>query len=289
VLCRRERASRATATPNAEPLDAGSAGSASALAQAAPALPNLPSEARQQALASERAPRRLDIQVPRSVLLVPIVVLGVYFVSAAMARSSRSASTDVAASAERQAGSAENPNTAASVSSPNAVSANALSPSALPSSASGRSAASLADGNALQRREAGRQPAVAPGSERSRAVAARADRSARAEELAARHDAQARELAAARENVEVTVYFAEWCPACRAVRRYLGERNIRSVEYDVDKDRSAASRYRVLNPRNTIPTLDIEGQVLVGFDPQSIQGAIDRAARSRLARLDGTF
>ncbi|HVZ36110.1 MAG TPA: glutaredoxin family protein [Polyangiaceae bacterium] len=92
------------------------------------------------------------------------------------------------------------------------------------------------------------------------------------------------QLAAARENVELKVYYTEWCPTCRALRRYIAERGIRAVEYDVEKDREAAARYRKLNPRHTIPTIDIDGQVLIGFNPELIQAVIDRTARTQLAR-----
>lgn len=115
---------------------------------------------------------------------------------------------------------------------------------------------------------------------------ARVEAARRAEVLRERKQAEARELAAARQDIEVIVYFTEWCPACRSVRAYLAERGIRSVEHDVEKDRRASARQRQLNPRRSVPTIDIEGQVLVGFNARKIEQAIDRAARSRIARLE---
>jgi glutaredoxin 3 len=228
------------------------------------------SEVLPSAATSERALRRLDVQVPLAVLWVPVLVLGVYFIAAGMARSSPSAEPSVAASAEPRTASAHN--------------------ASVPNSNGGVPARSVLADDAAPRDGDAQHPSTLAGSAvGSPPVAAGTDATPRVSERSARQAAQGRELAAAREDVEVTVYFAEWCPACRAVRQYLGQRGIRSVEYDVEKDRRAASRYRVLNPRKTIPTLDIEGQILVGFDPQSIQGAIDRAARSRLARLDPGF
>lgn len=112
-------------------------------------------------------------------------------------------------------------------------------------------------------------------------VSDRAD-AARERQLAKQR--QAEELAAARERVNVTVYYAEWCPACRSTRAYMRERGIRSVEHDIDKDSRARSRQRLLNPRGSIPTIDIEGQVLVGFDASEIERTISRAAQARLER-----
>jgi glutaredoxin len=287
VLCRREQVSCGTAARNeVAPSEAVSkeerpdtsaishASSAPRAAAAAPAPPTA-SEARPSASTLERAPRRLDIQVPLAVLWVPLLVLGVYFIAAATGRSSPTAEPGVAATAEPRTVSAQN------------LSAQNLS--AQNSNGGTPSPSALVGGTASRGTDAESPSAAAGSAMRSQPVAARTDAAVRASERSARQAGQARELAAAREDVEVSVYFAEWCPACRAVRQYLGQRGIRSVEYDVEKDQRAASRYRVLNPRKTIPTLDIEGQILVGFDPQSIQSAIDRAARSRLARLDSGF
>jgi len=95
---------------------------------------------------------------------------------------------------------------------------------------------------------------------------------------------RARQLANARELVDITVYYTSWCPACRSARGYLSERGIRFVEHDVEHDSRAKLRQKSLNPRGSVPTIDIEGQVLVGFNPTKIERAIDHAARRRLAR-----
>jgi glutaredoxin len=101
----------------------------------------------------------------------------------------------------------------------------------------------------------------------------------------ARRELEAQQIADLRERVDVVVYSTSWCPSCRKLRAYLDERGIRATEYDVDKDPAAEARQRVLNPRGSIPTVEIEGQVLVGFNPQRLEAAIDRAARARLRRL----
>lgn len=41
---------------------------------------------------------------------------------------------------------------------------------------------------------------------------------------------------------------------------------------------------RALNPESTIPTIDIEGQVVVGFSPTAIRASIRRAAEARVAK-----
>ena len=41
---------------------------------------------------------------------------------------------------------------------------------------------------------------------------------------------------------------------------------------------------RALNPRYSVPTFDIEGRVLVGFGPATIEAAIEAAACEILGR-----
>ena len=89
-------------------------------------------------------------------------------------------------------------------------------------------------------------------------------------------------LAQARGQVAITMYSTSWCGACRVARRYFDERGIAYRELDVERDRSAALRMRELNPRGSVPTIDIEGQVLIGFSSRAIEAAIDSAARRRL-------
>ena len=103
-------------------------------------------------------------------------------------------------------------------------------------------------------------------------------------ERAQRAEEQARQFAAERERVVVTVYYTEWCPSCRDARAYLQQRGIRFEEHDIERDSRARSRQRLLNPKGSIPTLLIEDQVLVGFNAARIEKALDRAARAQIKR-----
>lgn len=52
--------------------------------------------------------------------------------------------------------------------------------------------------------------------------------------------------------------------------------------HDVDNNSERRSM-RALNPAGGIPTLNIEGQVIVGHDPNGIRRAIRSAAESKVA------
>lgn len=88
-------------------------------------------------------------------------------------------------------------------------------------------------------------------------------------------------LAAASQSISIEMYSATWCSACARARQWMSAEGISYQEIDVDRRTDAMGQLSVLNPRRTLPTFDIDGQVLVGFDQVALTGAIDGAARRR--------
>lgn len=86
-------------------------------------------------------------------------------------------------------------------------------------------------------------------------------------------------LAAASESVSIEMYSAAWCTVCSRAKAWMREQNISYHEIDVDQRSGAMGQLAVLNPRRTLPTFDVQGQVLVGFQPDALASAIRGAAR----------
>jgi glutaredoxin len=93
------------------------------------------------------------------------------------------------------------------------------------------------------------------------------------------------ELERAFSEVKIVVYVTDWCPRCREARAWLEHNRIRHVEYNVDNDTQARARQLKLNPDGSIPTFDIDGQVLIGFGEDYIGNALRKAAEKRARRL----
>lgn len=93
---------------------------------------------------------------------------------------------------------------------------------------------------------------------------------------------QSPELMAARQRVQVTMYSTSWCGYCRRARAYMDEHGIRYEDHDIERDRAAASRMERINPRGGVPTFDIDGEPMVGFNEMGLESAIDRAAARRM-------
>jgi hypothetical protein len=95
---------------------------------------------------------------------------------------------------------------------------------------------------------------------------------------------QAQQLDAARRQVKVVLYTSERCSRCIAARTHVIAQGIRPIERDIDTDAKARARHRALSRKGGLPTLEVDGKVLVGFQEERLQRAIDRAAAVRLQR-----
>lgn len=89
-------------------------------------------------------------------------------------------------------------------------------------------------------------------------------------------------LAAARRRVNIKMYATSWCGVCRKARAYMSQEGISFTEIDVEKSPSASRRHVELNPKGSVPTFEIDGEVLVGFSARYFERMVNRAARSRL-------
>ena len=85
-------------------------------------------------------------------------------------------------------------------------------------------------------------------------------------------------LATASEHVSIEMYSAAWCHACSAAKAWMRQQGVQYHEVDVDRGQGALAQLQVLNPQRTLPTFDVEGQVLVGFRPDELESAIRRGA-----------
>lgn len=89
-------------------------------------------------------------------------------------------------------------------------------------------------------------------------------------------EVRAPEQKQAQEKARVLMYATSWCGACRAARAYFTRKRISYVEKDIEKDPAARQAMSRLNPRGGVPTIVINGQVMVGFSPAAVQSALLR-------------
>ena len=72
----------------------------------------------------------------------------------------------------------------------------------------------------------------------------------------------------------VKIYSTPTCPWCTRAKQYLSSKNIHYTDYDVSKDRNAAMEMIRKSGQQGVPVLDIDGNIVVGFDKERIDALL---------------
>ena len=76
-------------------------------------------------------------------------------------------------------------------------------------------------------------------------------------------------------NHEVTIYTSSTCSWCEAVKDYLRAREIDFEEVDVSEDVDRAQELVERSGQYGVPVVDIDGEMVVGFDRPRIDALLD--------------
>ena len=72
----------------------------------------------------------------------------------------------------------------------------------------------------------------------------------------------------------VTVYSTTTCPYCTRAKDFLKASNIAFTNIDVSADETASKAMAEKSGQMGVPVLDIEGEIIVGFDKGKINKAL---------------
>lgn len=72
----------------------------------------------------------------------------------------------------------------------------------------------------------------------------------------------------------VTIYSASWCAFCHAAMEYLDKIGVKYDVKDIESDRSIAEEAVEKSGQMGIPVIDINGDIIVGFDRPKIDKAL---------------
>lgn len=72
----------------------------------------------------------------------------------------------------------------------------------------------------------------------------------------------------------VKVYSTPTCPYCGMAKKYLDSKNVKYVDYDVSTNRDAAVEMVNKSGQRGVPVLDIDGNIIIGFDKEKIDSLI---------------
>ena len=72
----------------------------------------------------------------------------------------------------------------------------------------------------------------------------------------------------------VKIYSTEWCHFCKEAKKFFKENDIKFTEIDVGKDQEAAEEMVEKSGQMGVPVIDINGEIIVGFDRNKIKKAL---------------
>lgn len=90
-------------------------------------------------------------------------------------------------------------------------------------------------------------------------------------------------LQEASRAVHVVVYTTGWCPHCKRAKAWMNGNGVAYEERNIESSAEYAQENRRINPRGSIPTFDVDGDVMTGFAENDLAALILRAARKRSA------
>ena len=77
---------------------------------------------------------------------------------------------------------------------------------------------------------------------------------------------------------QVKIYSTPTCPYCRKAKAFLSENNIQFEDIDVSTSQQAAEEMVQKSGEMGVPQLDIDGQIIIGFDKEAIIQALGLSA-----------
>ncbi len=74
--------------------------------------------------------------------------------------------------------------------------------------------------------------------------------------------------------MNITVYSTDTCPWCRKAKDYLRDKGVEFKEVNVAEDRNGAMEMVKKSGQQGVPVIDIDGNIIIGFDQRRIDSLI---------------
>jgi len=74
---------------------------------------------------------------------------------------------------------------------------------------------------------------------------------------------------------KVKVYSTPSCPWCNIAKEFLKKNNVSFEEIDVSQDMIAAQEMMIKSGQMGVPVIEIDGQMIVGFDEQKLKKILE--------------
>ena len=68
----------------------------------------------------------------------------------------------------------------------------------------------------------------------------------------------------------ITIYSTPTCPFCKQLKEFLGENKVEFTDIDVSADNEKAQEMIKKSGQMGVPVMDVDGDIIVGFDREKI-------------------
>jgi len=75
---------------------------------------------------------------------------------------------------------------------------------------------------------------------------------------------------------KVKVYSTPTCPWCHRAKDYLKEKKVDFEDINVAEDQDAAQEMIEKSGQMGVPVLDVDGEIIIGFDQEKIDAALKK-------------
>jgi glutaredoxin-like YruB-family protein len=80
--------------------------------------------------------------------------------------------------------------------------------------------------------------------------------------------------------MKIKVYSTPTCPYCKLVKEFLEEKKVEFQDVDVASDPAAANEMVKLSGQMGVPVVDVDGQVIVGWNKDALEEALGGKKKS---------
>ena len=74
--------------------------------------------------------------------------------------------------------------------------------------------------------------------------------------------------------MEIKIYSIPTCPHCKMAKQYLSSKGLSYQDFNISEDSLAQEEMTKLSGQMGVPVIDIDGEIVVGFDKERIDSLL---------------
>lgn len=74
----------------------------------------------------------------------------------------------------------------------------------------------------------------------------------------------------------IKIYSTSWCPACIKAKKFFDMKGWEYTEINVADAHEDREEVMKVSGQRTVPVIDIDGEIIVGFDKSAIETAMNK-------------